>query len=146
MRAVAIVLVLAALVYLLYLWSKRRDQIPCPSCGARVNIYANKCPHCGHEKGEKVEEPSTTAETEETDETAEEEPDEPDEPEELDADDSADDTGRVDYEEVVQGTIPEVKHEILENDLDPEKVLDAEKENKDRVTLTDWLEEQIAQH
>lgn len=150
MRAVAIVLVLAALVYLLYLWSKRRDQIPCPSCGARVNIYADKCPHCGHQKGEKVEEP-TGADKEEhsgAEDAVEDqdEPAEPEEPAEPVESGSEDDTGDVDYAELVQGTIPEVKHEIMENDLDPEKVLDAEKENKDRVTLKDWLDEQIAQH
>lgn len=145
MRAVAIVLVLAALVYLLYLWSKRRDQIPCPSCGARVNIYADECPHCGHQKGEKVEEPDHPEELEEADDDeGDQEPETPDQPEEPEPVESDDDA--VDYEEVVQGTIPEVKHEINENDLDLEKVLKAEMENKDRVTLKDWLEDQLAEH
>jgi hypothetical protein len=58
------------------------------------------------------------------------------------ADQEADD---VDYEAVVQGTIPEVKEEMEERNLDPQKVLEAEEENKDRVTLKDWLNEQLAQ-
>lgn len=63
MRAIAIVVLLAALAYLLYLWSKRRDQIKCPSCGTRVNMYAEECPSCGHEKGEAVSEESEPAGT-----------------------------------------------------------------------------------
>ncbi len=49
----------------------------------------------------------------------------------------------VDYEEVVEGTIDEVKEQVQDDDLDPEKVLEAEQANKDRVTLVDWLEERI---
>ncbi|MFB6294955.1 MAG: hypothetical protein ABEI97_04300 [Candidatus Nanohaloarchaea archaeon] len=48
-----------------------------------------------------------------------------------------------DYDEVVEGTIDEVKEAVQENDLDLEKVLEAEKSNKDRVTLVEWLEEQM---
>ncbi len=163
MKLVAIVLILAALVYILYLWSKRKDQISCPSCGARVNIYAEECPHCGHQKGEPVEDEAATdvvgqeadtgvsAAAPDTEQRSEqpsgpEEPDEPvpepDTPSPAEASEAAAD---VDYEEIVQGTIAEVKEEIREHDLDPQKVLKAEKENKDRVTLTDWLEEQLAQ-
>lgn len=122
MKLIAIVLILAALVYILYLWSKRKDQISCPSCGARVNIYAEECPHCGHQKGEPVD-------TEQASEPAESASAEPD----------------IDYEEVVQETIPKVKKQVMENDLDPAKVLEAEKANKDRVTMKDWLNDQLAE-
>ncbi len=144
-RIVAIVLVGAALIYLLYLWSKRRDQIPCPSCGARVNIYADECPHCGHQKGEKVEDEQ--AENDDS-ERLEEEPvgSEDDDTPDTAGDDGSEDDDAVDYDEVVKGTIPEVKHEVMENDLDLEEVLVAEKNNKDRVTLKDWIEDQLPQH
>lgn len=49
--------------------------------------------------------------------------------------------GDTDYEELVEGTVDEVKEEVDDRDLDVGKVLEAEKENKDRVTLIDWLEE-----
>lgn len=42
-------------------------------------------------------------------------------------------------EEVVQGNIDEVK-EAVEEGLNPEAVLEAEKQNKDRKTLKEWLE------
>lgn len=45
-------------------------------------------------------------------------------------------------EEVVDGTIDEVK-EAVEEGLDPEEVLEAETEGKDRKTLKNWLEQQI---
>jgi len=127
MKLIAIVLILAALVYILYLWSKRKDQISCPSCGARVNIYAEECPHCGHEKGEPVEsgEEAATGVAAPAESTSSE----PD----------------VDYEAVVQETIPKVKKQVMENDLDPAKVMEAETANKDRVTLKDWLEGQLAE-
>lgn len=49
----------------------------------------------------------------------------------------------VDYEEVVEGTVAEVKEEVEEEDLDPEKVLEAEKEKKDRKTLKQFLQDLI---
>ncbi|MDY6778308.1 MAG: hypothetical protein SVU32_06570 [Candidatus Nanohaloarchaea archaeon] len=48
-----------------------------------------------------------------------------------------------DYEEVVDGTVDEVKERVRERDLDPSKVLDAEKGNKDRKTLKEWLESRV---
>lgn len=155
-RAVAIILVLAALAYLLYLWSKRKDQIPCPSCGARVNIYADECPHCGHKKGESVkgEEAADSIGSAigggDQPSGPEREPQRPQEPEEPESPEPAPEpvsaeAADVDYEEVVQGTVAEVKHQVMEEDLDPEQVLEAEKNGKDRVTLIDWLEEQLAQ-
>ncbi|MCJ7478705.1 MAG: hypothetical protein MUP63_00820 [Candidatus Nanohaloarchaeota archaeon QJJ-7] len=46
-----------------------------------------------------------------------------------------------DYDEVVEGTVDDVKDRVEAEDLDIGKVLEAEKNNKDRVTLIDWLEE-----
>lgn len=43
-------------------------------------------------------------------------------------------------EEIVKGTIDEVK-EAVEDGADVEEVLEAEKDNKDRKTLKNWLEE-----
>lgn len=50
LRAIGVVLLLVALAYILYLWSRRRDMIACPECGADVDMYAEECPHCGHAK------------------------------------------------------------------------------------------------
>jgi ribosomal protein L31E len=52
-------------------------------------------------------------------------------------------SGSVDYEDVVEGTVAEVKEEVKEEDLDPEKVLEAEKEKKDRKTLKQFLQDLI---
>ncbi len=49
----------------------------------------------------------------------------------------------VDYEEVVEGTVAEVKEKVEEEDLEPEKVLEAEKEKKDRKTLKQFLKDLI---
>lgn len=129
MQALAVVAILAALAYVLYLWNKRRETIECPGCGARIDVYADECPHCGHAKGEPVAgmEHDDVADAVESDTT--------DDPAAVAA--AATD---VDYDDVVAGTVAEVKERVKNEDLDPEKVLAAEQENKDRVTLTDWLE------
>ncbi len=62
---------------------------------------------------------------------------EPEDAEEVEA--AAD----VDYAELVKENITDIKDAVEEQDLDPAKVLDAEKENKDRVTLKDWLESRV---
>ncbi|MFB6265491.1 MAG: hypothetical protein ABEI07_00220 [Candidatus Nanohaloarchaea archaeon] len=49
----------------------------------------------------------------------------------------------VDYEDVVSGTIDEVKEQVDEKDLDMKKLLEAEKSNKDRVTLVEWIQERM---
>lgn len=49
----------------------------------------------------------------------------------------------IEYEALVDGTVDEVKETVREQDLDPEQVLDAEKEHKDRKTLKQWLEQRI---
>lgn len=61
MQALAVIIVLAALAYVLYLWSKRRDTVECPSCGGRVNIYDEECPHCGYERGGPLDDGATDA-------------------------------------------------------------------------------------
>ncbi len=132
LRALAVVLLLAALAYLLYVWSKRRNMIDCPSCGAKVHLYDDQCPYCGHEKGDVVD----------TDAPADA----------GDSDTAQDDAERYDKEEVdetdydalvAEHTVAEVKDRVKEDDLDPQKVLEAEQANKDRVTLTDWLEDRM---
>ena len=52
-------------------------------------------------------------------------------------------SSNVDYEEVVEGTVAEVKEQVEEEDLEPEKVLEAEKEKKDRKTLKQFLKDLI---
>lgn len=49
----------------------------------------------------------------------------------------------VDYDDVVEGTVDEVKDDVESRDLDPKDVLEAEIENKDRKTLKEWLEHQM---
>ncbi len=82
---------------------------------------------------------------EETEEDVDEEPvdTEADVDEEPEADESEDEVADVDYEEIVDGTVDDVKTAVEEQDLDPEQVLEAEQANKDRVTLTDWLERRV---
>lgn len=52
-------------------------------------------------------------------------------------------TKRISYNKIVEGTIDEVKEAADEKDLDYEKLLEAEKDNKDRKTLKNWIERQI---
>ncbi|MDY6789125.1 MAG: hypothetical protein SVV03_04140 [Candidatus Nanohaloarchaea archaeon] len=47
------------------------------------------------------------------------------------------------YVELVAGTIEEVKEKVREEDLDLEKLLEAEKSNKDRKTLKKWLKRRM---
>ena len=56
LQLIAIIILALALSYVLYLYWKRQDMIECPSCGARVDLYAEECPHCGHEKDPLVSE------------------------------------------------------------------------------------------
>ncbi|MFB6294754.1 MAG: hypothetical protein ABEI97_03270, partial [Candidatus Nanohaloarchaea archaeon] len=78
---------------------------------------------------EEEEEPGEDVEEEAYDE-------EPDEKEAVEADGAA-------YDEVVGGTVDEVKQAVEDEGLDPAKVLDAEEANKDRVTLVEWLETRV---
>ncbi|MCJ7478869.1 MAG: 30S ribosomal protein S3 [Candidatus Nanohaloarchaeota archaeon QJJ-7] len=49
----------------------------------------------------------------------------------------------VDYEELVEGTVEEVKDAVRDQDLVPEEVLEAETEKKERKTLKGWLEKRV---
>jgi len=94
------------------------------------------------EETEEVQEDEETEESEQEDEATEEveesEPEESKEEQESEAQDA-------DYEEIVSGTISDAKDQIggLE-DPDYDAILEAEQENKDRKTFTDWLESQKA--
>lgn len=48
-----------------------------------------------------------------------------------------------DYDDIVSGTIDEVKETVEGRDLDLEDLLTAEKANKDRKTLKAWIEERM---
>lgn len=74
------------------------------------------------------------------DESSEEDTDQEDE-EPASESESSDES--VDYEDIVSGTIDEVKTSTDRDDVDFEKVLAAERENKDRKTLVEWLEKQV---
>lgn len=55
----------------------------------------------------------------------------------------ADAADLVDYEDLVRANIDEIKERVEEDDLDPERVIEAEQDNKDRKTLVEWLEERM---
>ncbi len=90
--------------------------------------------------GTKVEEPEPEPEPEEEEETVEEEPGEETE-EETEAEEDGSEEVEADYDEIVSGTVSEAKEDLQElDDPDWEAALEAEKENKDRKTLKEWLE------
>lgn len=84
------------------------------------------------------EEEAGAEETEE--ETADEDAGE-DSDAEQEAGDEADETATP--ESVVEGTVDEVKEAVEEQDMDIDAVLEAEKANKNRVTLVEWLETKV---
>ncbi|MFB6076885.1 MAG: hypothetical protein ABEK12_02030 [Candidatus Nanohaloarchaea archaeon] len=45
---------------------------------------------------------------------------------------------------MVEGTVDEVKDAVRDGDIDAGSVLAAEQENKNRVTLVEWLEGRVA--
>jgi len=49
----------------------------------------------------------------------------------------------IDMEETVKMNISEIKDKVKDKDIDFEKLLEAEKENKDRKTLKKWLKKRI---
>jgi len=55
-ETLAVVIILAAVAYILYRWNTRRNKIHCPNCGDRIDLYADECPHCGYQKGEALKE------------------------------------------------------------------------------------------
>lgn len=81
------------------------------------------------EADEDSDEPSEDAASEQ--EAADEEPDE----ETV--------TEDVDYDALVKENISDIKDRVRDDDLNPEKVLDAEKASKDRKTLVEWLENRV---
>lgn len=79
-------------------------------------------------------------EPEEPEEDVEEPEDSADDEEVAETDEDINETEGVDYEELVDGTIEDVKGRVTAEELDAAKVLEAEKANKNRVTLVEWLE------
>lgn len=64
---------------------------------------------------------------------------------EAEADETEEDgeSSDVDYEELAEMTIKEIKQYVDEHDVDLEQLLSAEKENKDRKTLKSWIEDSM---
>lgn len=48
-----------------------------------------------------------------------------------------------DYDSIASGTVDEVKEAVEDRELDPDRLLDAEKDGKNRKTLIEWLSERI---
>ncbi len=102
------------------------------------------------EEPEEAEEPTEEVEETESEETpeedTEEESEEPEEAEEaeeeaVEEEPGEDDEPEVDYSEIVSGTISDAKEQLQElEDPDYGAALEAEKSNKDRKTLKEWLE------
>lgn len=100
------------------------------------------------------EETADDEDAEVEDEAAREEPggaedEDDDEEDEEDAEEAEpageEPSGEIDYDELVDGTVDEVKDAVeARDDIDIEAVLEAERAGDDRVTLTDWLEERMA--
>ena len=64
--------------------------------------------------------------------------------EETEVEDSKNSEASAEYDEMVSGTITEAKEALNEmEDPDFEAALEAEKDNKNRTTLIDWLEDQF---
>ncbi len=64
--------------------------------------------------------------------------------EEQEADQASETEVTEEYEEIVSGTITDAKNALGDmEEPDYEAALKAEKENKNRATLTDWLESQM---
>jgi len=92
------------------------------------------------EETEEAEDEVEETETEETEEV-EEEPESEEETEETEEVEEADSEEDVDFDEIVDNTISDAKDAISElENPDYEALLEAEKDNKDRTTFVDWLE------
>lgn len=70
--------------------------------------------------------------------------DEDEEPVEEVAGEAEEPADDVAYDELVQENIADIKERVEDEDLDPEQVLAAEQENKNRTTLVSWLEGRIS--
>ncbi len=53
------------------------------------------------------------------------------------------DKGEVDYNDILENTVEEIKDITKERDINPEILLELEKENENRSTLKDWLQSRI---
>ncbi|MDY6770359.1 MAG: DNA-directed RNA polymerase subunit A'' [Candidatus Nanohaloarchaea archaeon] len=62
---------------------------------------------------------------------------------EEESEDEEADEAEVDYEDLVDRTIADIKQYAEEHELDMEQLLEAEKANKDRKTLKSWIEDQL---
>ena len=92
-----------------------------------------------------VEEAEPEEEKEEIEEEKSEKPEEPEETVEKKEEPSEEDTEmeEIDYQELSDQNISEIKSKAEEIDLDYKKMLESEKANKDRKTLKSWLESKI---
>ncbi|MDY6789337.1 MAG: 50S ribosomal protein L24 [Candidatus Nanohaloarchaea archaeon] len=97
----------------------------------------------------KAEEREETEGSEESEESGSEEVKEVEEAEESgggeevsDEDDRSSEED-VDYQQLAGRKISDIKEKVQEENADPEKMLEAEKSNKDRKTLKEWLEKRI---
>lgn len=85
-------------------------------------------------------------ESEKEDESDEEAEETEEEQESDDSADEADSNTSIDYEEIVSGTIGDAKDQLQEvSNPDWEAALEAEKDDKNRVTFTDWLETRVSE-
>lgn len=73
----------------------------------------------------------------------EEEPEEAGKEEEEAEEEVEEEEEEIDYESLSDETISDIKDKAKELELDYQKLLEAEKENKDRKTLKQWLENKI---
>jgi large subunit ribosomal protein L24 len=90
---------------------------------------------------EEIDEEELAEEAEESSE--EEESEESEETEETEAEESEEEETSVDYSDVVSGTISDAKDQISEMESpDFDALLEAEKSNKDRKTMVEYLENQ----
>ncbi|MCJ7450555.1 MAG: hypothetical protein MUP58_02335 [Candidatus Nanohaloarchaeota archaeon QJJ-9] len=95
------------------------------------------------ESKEEPEEEETGGEEEELEESPEEESEESEEEEpeeEVEEEERTEESEDIDYEELVDENITDIKDFVKENDVEFEKLLEAEKDNKDRKTLKEWIE------
>lgn len=84
-----------------------------------------------------------TTEEEETDES-EEETEESEAEEKEETNEKGEETRDTDYDELADNTISDIKEKLEEiENPDYEAVLEAEKENKDRKTMKQWLENRV---
>lgn len=95
-------------------------------------------------EAEKEEIRAETEEEEEPDEDVEDEAEEPSEESEEEEEEPTEvEAADIDYDELVSENISDIKDRVRDEDLDPAKVLEAEKANKERKTLIEWLENRV---